>query len=127
MSLAVPNISALLLAIVFLVAGVNKLRRPLDTRRSLRDFGLPAPRQLSIALPLVELLTAFLLIINPATEGPCAVALLSAFTVLLIGRLRAGLTQGCGCFGAWSTRPLSWRDVARNLILIAFGVTATLG
>ena len=122
-----PNIPALLLAIVFLAAGVNKLRNPLDTRRSLRDFGLPAPRQLSVALPAVELLTAFLLLINPATGGPCAVALLVAFTVLLVSRLRAGLTEGCGCFGAWSTRPLSWRDVARNLILIAFGVTATLG
>ena len=54
-------------------------------------------------------------------------ALLAAFTTLLVGRLRAGRTEGCGCVGAWSTRSLSWSDVVRNLALIAVGCIAVLG
>jgi len=72
-------------------------------------------------------LTAILLIVDPATGGPCAVALLVAFTVLILSRLVNGNTSGCGCFGAWSTRPLSYWDVARNTVFIVLGAIATLG
>ena len=116
-----------ILGVVFLVAGILKLRSPLDTRRSLRDLGFPFPRETSVALPLVELLTSVLLFVDPTTGGPCAVALLVAFTVLILSRLAAGNTNGCGCFGAWSTRPLSYRDVVRNTVVITLGAIATLG
>ncbi|SVA79739.1 uncharacterized protein METZ01_LOCUS132593, partial [marine metagenome] len=58
--------------------------------------------------------------------GPCAVALLVAFSTLVAGRLLAGQREGCGCFGAWSTGNLSWRTLARNAVLVAVGVVATL-
>ena len=121
------NVAGYILGGVFLVAGLSKLRSPLETRRSLRDLGFPFPKETSIILPLVELLTAILLIVDPATGGPCAVALLVAFTVLILSRLVNGNTSGCGCFGAWSTRPLSYWDVARNTVFIALGAIATLG
>ncbi|HJP16305.1 MAG TPA: DoxX family membrane protein [Acidimicrobiales bacterium] len=121
------NIAGYILGGVFLVAGITKLRSPLDTRRSLRDLGFPFPKEAGIALPLVELLTSALLFIDPGTGGPCAVALLVAFTVLIFGRLTAGNTSGCGCFGAWSTRPLSYKDIVRNTIFIILGAVATLG
>ena len=121
------NVAGYILGGVFLVAGLSKLRSPLETRRSLRDLGFPFPKETSIILPLVELLTAILLIVDPATGGPCAVALLVAFTVLILSRLVNGNTSGCGCFGAWSTRPLSYWDVARNTVFIARGAIATLG
>lgn len=116
-----------ILAAVFAVAGIAKLRAPLDTRRALRDLRLPRPDVLAVALPVVELVVAVLLAADPATGGPCAVALLVAFTVLIVGRLAGGHRDGCGCFGAWSTRPLSWWDVARNTALIALGAVAALG
>ncbi|MBD35503.1 MAG: hypothetical protein CL512_01895 [Actinobacteria bacterium] len=121
------NVAGYILGGVFLVAGLSKLRSPLETRRSLRDLGFPFPKETSIILPLVELLTAILLIVDPATGGPCAVALLVAFTVLILSRLVNGNTSGCGCFGAWSTRPLSYWDVARNTVFIVLGAIATLG
>ena len=121
------NVAGYILGGVFLVAGLSKLRSPLETRRSLRDLGFPFPKETSIILPLVELLTAILLIVDPATGGPCAVALLVAFTVLILSRLMNGNTSGCGCFGAWSTRPLSYWDVARNTVFIVLGAIATLG
>jgi phosphonate transport system substrate-binding protein len=55
-----------------------------------------------------------------------AVALLVAFSTLVAGRLLAGQREGCGCFGAWSTGNLSWRTLARNTVLVAVGVVATL-
>lgn len=121
------NFAGYILGGVFLIAGIAKLRSPLDTRRSLRDLGFPFPKETSVVLPLVELLTSVLLFIDPATGGPCAVALLVAFTVLISSRLAAGNKSGCGCFGAWSTRPLSYKDIVRNIIFIILGAIATLG
>ncbi len=120
-------LAAWLLACVFAVAAAVKLRDPLGTRRTLGDFGLPNPRLLARVLPVTEATTALLLVVDPRVGGQCAVALLVAFTTLIVGRLMAGHRNACGCFGTWSKRPLSWRDLARNGILVALGVVAALG
>ncbi len=119
--------SAWLLAAVFTVAAVAKLRDPLGTRRTLGDFGLPCPRLLARVLPGTEAATALLLVVEPRVGGQCAVALLVAFTTLIAGRLLTGHRDACGCFGTWSKRPLSWRDLVRNGALVALGVVAALG
>lgn len=123
----VISISAWLLAIVFVIAASTKFLNPLQTRRAVSDFGLPNPRLLARLLPLTEVATSLLLVINPRIGGQCAVALLVIFTTLIAGRLRAGHKDVCGCFGTWSTRPLSWKDLARNASLIGVGVLAALG
>tara|TARA_B100001123_G_scaffold407894_1_gene500555 strand:+ start:245 stop:628 length:384 start_codon:yes stop_codon:yes gene_type:complete len=120
-------LTAWLLACVFAVAAAVKLRDPLGTRRTLGDFGLPNPRLLARVLPATEATTALLLVVDPRVGGQCAVALLVAFTTLIVGRLMAGHRNACGCFGTWSKHPLSWRDLARNGILVALGVLAALG
>ena len=120
-------LAAWLLACVFAVAAAVKLRDPLGTRRTLGDFGLPNPRLLARVLPATEATTALLLVVDPRVGGQCAVALLVAFTTLIVGRLMAGHRNACGCFGTWSRRPLSWRDLARNGVLVALGVVAALG
>ncbi|MBQ90713.1 MAG: hypothetical protein CL441_04710 [Acidimicrobiaceae bacterium] len=120
-------LAAWLLACVFAVAAAVKLRDPLGTRRTLGDFGLPNPRLLARVLPATEATTALLLVVDPRVGGQCAVALLVAFTTLIVGRLMAGHRNACGCFGTWSKRPLSWQDLARNGILVALGVVAALG
>mgnify|MGYP001034096295 FL=1 len=125
--LTVARVAALLLAAVFVVAAVAKFRDQPATRRAMRDIGLPNPRLMAVAVPLVEAASALLLLVDPTTGGPCAVALLAAFTTLIAGRLLAGHEGGCGCFGAWSTRPPSWRDLARNALLMGLGVAAALG
>jgi|TARA_B100001079_G_scaffold7308_1_gene6148 uncharacterized membrane protein YphA (DoxX/SURF4 family) len=120
-------LAAAVLAVVFVIAAVSKLRDPVATRRTMQGFGLPNPRLLAVVLPVTEGATALLLLVDPRTGGPCAVALLAAFTTLITGRLMAGHHDACGCFGAWSNRPLSWKDIARNLVLIGLGVASTLG
>lgn len=119
--------SAWFLGGVFTVAAVAKLRDPLGTRRTMGSFGLPRPRLLARVLPATEAATALLLVVDPRMGGQCAVALLVAFTTLIVGRLMAGHRDACGCFGAWSQRPLSWRDLTRNGVLIALGVIPALG
>ena len=121
------TVSAWTLAVVFAVATAAKLRDPLGTRRSLADFGLPRPRLLARVLPGTEAATALLLVVDPRVGGQCAVALLVAFTTLIAGRLVAGRRDSCGCFGTWSSRPLSWRDLVRNVVLTALGVVTALG
>ena len=126
-----PNASvtaaAWLLALVFTVAAVTKMWDPRGTRRTLGNFGLPRPRLLARLLPVAEAATALLLIVDPRVGGQAAVALLVAFTTLIVGRLLAGHHEACGCFGYWSKQPLSWRDLARNGALIALGAVAALG
>ena len=119
--------ASFVLAGTFTVAAILKFRDPATTRRSLADFGLPSPRLLAVAVPVTELTTALLLVADRRVGGPCAVALLVAFTTLIAGRLVSGRQDSCGCFGAWSSRPLSWRDPVRNGILTALGVLAALG
>ena len=121
------TISAAVLAVIFVVAAVAKFRDPAATRRSMSDFGLPNAGLLAVAVPGTEMATAALLVVDPRTGGPCAVALLVAFTTLIAGRLLAGHRESCGCFGTWAVRPLSWRDLARNAALIALGVAAAFG
>ena len=53
-----------------------------------------------------------------------AAALLGAFTVLLVVRLAQGRRPPCACFGAWSTRPVGFGSVARNVVLIALALLA---
>tara|TARA_B110000014_G_scaffold76865_1_gene52598 strand:+ start:383 stop:766 length:384 start_codon:yes stop_codon:yes gene_type:complete len=120
------TVCAWLLAGVFVTAAATKFRDPLGTRRTLKDFGLPRPRLLSRLLPATEAATALLLVVDPRVGGQCAVALLVAFTTLIAGRLVAGQRHACGCFGTWSQRSLSWRDLARNTALVALGVVAAL-
>ena len=124
-SLAV--VATVVLAGTFTVAAILKFRDPAATRQSLANFGLPTPRLLAVAVPVTELTTALLLVVDRRTGGPCAVALLVAFTTLIAGRLVAGRRDSCGCFGTWSSRPLSWRDLVRNGILTALGVLTALG
>ena len=115
-----------LLAIVFVFAAVSKFRDPIRTEKSIAALGLPFPKFLASLLPSVELLCSVLLAIDPRSGGPCAVALLVAFTTLIVTQILSGNPQDCACFGSWSAKKISSWDLLRNFVLIALGVLATL-
>ena len=115
-----------LLAIVFVFAAVSKFRDPTVTEKSIAALGLPFPKFLASLLPSVELLCSVLLAIDPRSGGPCAVALLVAFTTLIVAQILSGNPQDCACFGSWSTKQISSWDLLRNIVLITLGVLATL-
>src|SRR5215212_943506 len=115
-------IAQLLLAAVFAVSGSAKLADRAGSRRSLVEFGLPEPvaRPVGVFLPLGELAVAVaLLLAGAAWWGALgALALLSAFTVAVAVNLARGRRPDCHCFGRLTSTPISWRTVARNLVLI---------
>src|SRR5688500_5109958 len=98
-----------LLAAVFVIAGVAKLRDRPGTLRALAGFGVP--RRLwsaaAIALPLAELGTAVALL-PPATArwgGVAALVLLLAFCVGIGYAMMQGRAPDCNCFGQLHSAP----------------------
>ena len=80
----------------------------------------------AIALPGIELLLgAALFVLKPAPIVlGLATLLLVVFTSFLAMQVLTKSQVPCACFGAHVNRPPSWRDVVRNLGLIALMFTA---
>lgn len=117
------SFSVILLAVMFFVAGLSKIRA-LDTFEGVvQNFRvLPAGmvRPFALALPTVEIAVAAALII-PATRLLGAVAacfLLLIFTIAIAVNLTRGRREiDCGCFSSELKQNLSGWLVARNLLL----------
>src|SRR5919199_348775 len=98
--LLVPRV---LLAVVFVVAGLAKLADRAGARQALRDFGVPTAlaTPLGSLLPLAELAVAVALL--PAASAWCgalgALVLLLFFVAGIGVNLARGRTPGCHCFG----------------------------
>src|SRR5438045_7570228 len=90
-----------LLAAVFLVAGVAKLADRSGSRQALRDFGVPAvlARPFGLLLPLAELAVVVALLLTPlAWWGAVgALALLLLFVVGIGFNLARGRQPDCHC------------------------------
>ncbi len=110
LGVAVQAISAALL----LIAGAQKLAAPSRFEETLRALGLPLVRSLVVAVPLVELLTASLILVRLSPQ------IAAALTVILGGSFGgAGLvallqrkTVQCACFGPMGKGTLGIRQVA---------------
>ena len=113
----------LLLAAVFAVAGVAKLRDREGTRRSLGEFGVPATFRGfgALALPVAELGAAALLVPEPTVRigALLALALLLVFVAAVARSLARGEQPDCNCFGGVHSAPVSQLTLVRNLALAA--------
>ena len=119
-------IFAVVVAAVFVYAGVAKFATFNNWTFQARALGAPDP--FVVLVPLAEIALAVLLVggwwfIQTVIAG---MLLLSAFTILLLVRLRDPERQPCSCFGATSQRPMSWLDVFRNVLLITLLAVAVL-
>ncbi len=119
-------IFAVVVAAVFVYAGVAKFATFNNWTFQARALGAPDP--FVVLVPLAEITLAVLLVggwwfIQTVIAG---MLLLSAFTILLLVRLRDPERQPCSCFGATSQRPMSWLDVFRNVLLITLLAVAVL-
>ena len=120
-------VARLLLAGVFVASAVAKVLDRAGSRQAVTDFGVPAALvgPVAVALPVAEVVAAVLLCVaDPgATLGAVlAIVLLVAFTVAILVNLAQGNRPDCHCFGRLSSKPLGWRTVARNLVLMALDV-----
>ena len=113
------------LAAVFIYAGIDKIRDPLQFADSIAGFAiLPALliNLLALGLPPFEIACG-LLLLGPWTRrvGSLAVAVISVvfFTALASALLR-GLTLDCGCFGTGApSRPRMWLELALDVVLFS--------
>ena len=113
--------AAVVVAAVFAVAGVTKLRDLGATARDFDRLGIPRAEVFARMVPLAELSVTVLLLVVPPAGAIAALVTVAFFTTFLAGRLRAGVSAPCACFGASSRAPLSGLEIARNLGLLALG------
>ena len=113
----------LLLAVVFVAAGVGKLRDRRGFQKTLVAFGAPAwsAGVAASLIPIVELIVAVLLVAATTAwwGGLASVVLLVAFTGAAAANLAQGRTPNCACFGAAASEPIGPATFARNGVLLA--------
>lgn len=113
-----------LLAALFLASGVPKIRRPFGLALALIRFGVVKRVRpgLGRLLGVVEVAAGVAVAVSPVLSPAAlvALALLVAFTAVVVRSVLAGQSVECACFGTGETT--SWATVARNLVLI--GVAA---
>jgi len=129
---AISLLCRLLLAGAFAVAAAAKLADRTGSSKAFTDFGLPGSvaRQLSVLLPLVELVVAVLLVLPQSGlwGGLSALVLLLAFTIGIGISLARGRTPDCHCFGQLHSAPVGWPTLMRNTLLAGCaGVVALKG
>jgi peroxiredoxin len=116
-------LARLLLAVVFVVAGLAKLADRAGSRQALLDFGVPARlvAPLAVLLPLAELAVAVALIPTASAWWGAlgALTLLLLFIAAIGYSLARGRTPDCHCFGQIHSAPVGWSTLVRNLILAA--------
>jgi methylamine dehydrogenase accessory protein MauD len=116
-------VARVLLALVFVVAGLAKLADRAGARQALRDFGVPAAlaTPLGLLLPLAELAVAVALLpTRSAWWGALgALVLLLLFIAGIGASLARGRTPDCHCFGQLHSAPAGWSTLTRNAVLAA--------
>jgi len=111
----------LLLAVVFLIAGLAKLADLTGSQMALRDLGVPEAlvRPMGIVLPLAEMALAVALV--PRTwawwAALGALGLLLVFIAGISYNLVRGRRSHCHCFGQLHSAPVGPSTLARNTLL----------
>ena len=100
-----PRTLEVLLALLFLYAGVSKALDPATFARDVENYrllsALPSGA-LALYLPWLEILAGLALLLNRLRAGSLALllALSAAFSVALASAWLRGLDISCGCFGS---------------------------
>lgn len=119
-------IAAVLVGAAFLIAGGAKVAAGPAWPQQAAALG--APRLVVPFMPWLEILVGAALcaqLARPAVAS-VAIAMLLAFSGLLVLRLSQGRRPPCACFGSWSAKPLGWQDLVRNAVLLALAFVAAL-
>jgi uncharacterized membrane protein YphA (DoxX/SURF4 family) len=122
----------LVLALIFLVAGLAKLADPVGWRQAAVDFGVPTPLAGTVRwlLPLTEVAVAVALV--PSASAPFGAVggavLLVCFIAAIAYALAHGRSPDCHCFGQVHSAPAGWSTLLRNAgLLVVAGFVAIGG
>lgn len=120
-------LAAACLALVFVGAAGGKLVAGAAGIDALRRLGVPAPRAVNRALPVVELGLATALLAAPRVGALGSLAALVAFSAFLLRAIRRGVVAPCLCFGRRrAAEAVSVVEVARNGLLAVLAVGALI-
>jgi uncharacterized membrane protein YphA (DoxX/SURF4 family) len=123
---------SLALAAVFIYAGVDKLRDPLQFADNIAGFAiLPVTliNLLALSLPLFEIAAGLALLWTTSRRvGALAISILSVvFFIALSSALLRGLTLDCGCFGVGApSRQRMWLELGLDVLLFAGALSVYL-
>ena len=119
-------VAGIVVGLMFVAAGVLKLVEGPGWLKQAADMDVSRP--IALVVPYVEVVVGVLVAAQLFKPWPAvaAVALLLAYTVVIVRRIRDGSRPPCACFGTRSKRPLGAYHVVRNLALIAVAVVALL-
>jgi putative oxidoreductase len=115
-----PLIARIIVALVFIAAGVLKVGHADDLGSTIVAFRLSLPSQFvgfaAISLPLFEIVSGAYLLLGWQLRivSVASVALLLVFIVALSSVVIRGIPTPCGCFGPGETDPVSWWTVLRD-------------
>lgn len=110
----------LLLAVIFVIAAIAKLRSRDAFRAILRGvFPKLLVEPLAVVVPAAELALAVFLLsgIKPHVAVACAIAMLALFTIILTEMWWRGI-KGCACFGETVNNATTGSGIVRNAILM---------
>jgi thiol-disulfide isomerase/thioredoxin/uncharacterized membrane protein YphA (DoxX/SURF4 family) len=114
-------LARLVLAVVFVVAGLAKLADMPGSQKAIHDFGVPQPlaKPAGILLPGAEIAIAIALIPQASAWWAAlgALVLLLAFVAGISYNLAQGRTPACHCFGQLSSAPAGRSTLIRNGLL----------
>lgn len=120
------TLGQLLLALVFVVAGLAKFGDPPGTRRMLTAFGAPTALIpfLGLFLPLAELAVGVGLVIPRTARWGLmgSLLLLAVFSAVIAGALLRNKHPDCRCFGQLARAPISGRTLVRNAVLFGLAL-----
>jgi hypothetical protein len=115
-----PLIARIIVALVFLAAGVLKVGHAADLGSTMVAFRLNLPPAFvgfsAIALPLFEIVLGVYLLLGWQLRvvSVVSVVLLLVFISALSSVVIRGIPTPCGCFGPGETDPVTWWTVLRD-------------
>jgi uncharacterized membrane protein len=116
------TVATLVLAGLFIVAGIKAFTGRKAYMAMLSEFGVPA----ALRQPVAVMLTAFELLIGVALLKPsfnsaaaiAALCLLGCYTSVIAYTLISGKRPSCNCFGQLSQKPISAMTLLRNAVFM---------
>jgi peroxiredoxin/uncharacterized membrane protein YphA (DoxX/SURF4 family) len=109
------------MALIFLFAGVSKLRDISRFRQTIIEFGIrpAAAGPISFVLPVTEVIifVAFLFGRSAGLAAVVAAILMTVFSAAITLNLISGRSPSCNCFGQWSVSPITWVTMMRTAVL----------
>ena len=119
------------LGLVFMASAVPKLRHPRGFVLAVLEYRVLPPRLSRLyarLVPPLEFLVALRLLTGTAVRSAAAVmsALLLSFIVAMGINMARGRDLDCHCFGKATTRPIGWRALLQDVVLLGASVTVII-